>query len=139
MLPLPAMPFEAAVWPVAKVPNDYLASDGRNKYSVPYDLIGEKKVDIRITKTTVEVFYHGSRVAIHRIILKGASDNGKTYIACALGNAACRRFKKVRYVRMPELLDELSIARSAGELKKCLASYKKADLLILDEWLCQLH
>ena len=43
------------------------------------------------------------------IILKGASGNGKTYIACALGNAACRRFKTVRYMRMPELLGELSI------------------------------
>ena len=65
MLPLPAVPFEAAVWSVAKVPNDYLVSDGRNKYSVPYNLIGEK-VDIRVTKTAVEVFYHGSRVASHR-------------------------------------------------------------------------
>lgn len=37
----------------------------RNKYSVPYDLIGEK-VDIRVTKTAVEVFYHGSRVVGHR-------------------------------------------------------------------------
>ena len=80
----------------------------------------------------------------HHIILKGASGNGKTYIACALGNAACRRFKKVQYIRMPELLDELSIARSAGtlkkvlesyKLKKVLESYKKKDLLILDEWL----
>ena len=71
----------------------------------------------------------------HHIILKGASGNGKTYIACALGNAACRRFKKVQYIRMPELLDELSIARSAGTLKKVLESYKKKDLLILDEWL----
>ena len=42
MLPLPAAPFEAAVWSAAKVPNDYLVSDGRNKYSVPYNLIGEK-------------------------------------------------------------------------------------------------
>ena len=65
MLPLPAVPFEAAVWSVAKVPNDYLVSDGRNKYSVPYNLIGEK-VDIRVTKAMVEVFYHGSRVASHR-------------------------------------------------------------------------
>lgn len=65
MLPLPAVPFEAAVWSVAKVPNDYLVSDGRNKYSVPYNLIGEK-VDIRVTKNTVEVFYHGNRVASHR-------------------------------------------------------------------------
>ena len=71
----------------------------------------------------------------HHIILKGASGNGKTYIACALGNAACRRFKKVQYIRMPELLDELSIARSGGTLKKVLEAYKKKDLLILDEWL----
>ena len=63
----------------------------------------------------------------HHIILKGASGNGKTYIACAMGNAACRRFKKVQYVRMPELLDELSIARSGGTLKKVLESYKKKD------------
>lgn len=71
----------------------------------------------------------------HHIILKGASGNGKTYIACALGNAACRRFKSVRYVRMPELLDELSIARGCGDLQKVLKSYKKVDLLIIDEWL----
>ena len=65
MLPLPAAPFEAAVWSAAKVPNDYLVSDGRNKYSVSYNLIGEK-VDIRVTKTIVEVYFHGSRVASHR-------------------------------------------------------------------------
>lgn len=40
----------------------------------------------------------------HHVILKGASGNGKTYIACALGNAACRRLKKVAYIRLPELL-----------------------------------
>ena len=53
----------------------------------------------------------------HHIILKGASGNGKTYIACALGNAACRRFKKVQYIRMPELLDELCIRRSKRAAK----------------------
>ena len=36
---------------------------------------------------------------------------------------------------MPELLDEITIARSSGELKKLLTAYKKVDLLILDEWL----
>ena len=71
----------------------------------------------------------------HHIILKGASGNGKTYIACALGNAACRRFKSVRYIRMPELLDELSIAKANGEFSKVIKIYKKVDLLILDEWL----
>jgi DNA replication protein DnaC len=69
------------------------------------------------------------------IILKGASVNGKTYIACALGNAACRKFKSVRYIRLPELLDELTIARANNELAKVIKAYKKVDLLILDEWL----
>ena len=52
----------------------------------------------------------------HHARLKGAPGNGKTYIACALGNAACRRFPKVQYIRMPELLDEQSIACIAGSL-----------------------
>ena len=69
------------------------------------------------------------------IILKGASGNGKTYIACALGNAACRKFKTVRYIRLPDLLDELSVSRSNNEFGKVIKAYKKVDLLILDEWL----
>ena len=69
------------------------------------------------------------------IILSGACGSGKTYIACALGNAACRKFKKVRYVRLPELLEELNVAKGTGEFRKTIASYLKVDLLILDEWL----
>lgn len=71
----------------------------------------------------------------HHIILRGASGNGKTYLACALGNAACRKFKSVRYIRMPELLDELSVAKACGEFKKLVKKYSQVDLLILDEWL----
>ena len=69
------------------------------------------------------------------IMLKGASGNGKTYLACALGNVACRKFKTVRYIRTPELLDELSIAKANGVLKDAIKAYAKLDLLILDEWL----
>ena len=69
------------------------------------------------------------------IILKGASGNGKTYIACALGNAAYRKFKTVRYIRLPNLLDELTIARTNNEFGKVIKAYKEVDLLILDEWL----
>ena len=69
------------------------------------------------------------------IILSGASGGGKTYIACALGNAACRKFLKVRYVRLPELLEELNVAKGTGEFRKTIRSYLKLDLLILDEWL----
>lgn len=58
-------------------------------------------------------------------ILKGPSGNGKTYIACALGNAACHRFKKAYYILMPKLLDKLSIAHSGGTLKRCLNHTKR--------------
>lgn len=71
----------------------------------------------------------------HHVILKGASGSGKTYLACALGYAACTKFKKVRYVRMPELLDELVVARVDNQLRKVSKGYAMVDLLILDEWL----
>ena len=73
MKPLPLTPYEPAVWSTAKVPLDYLITDGKNKYSVPFDLIGEE-VDIRLTKTMVEVFFHGSRVASHKRVLRSLRD-----------------------------------------------------------------
>lgn len=71
----------------------------------------------------------------HHIILEGASGNGKTYISCALGVAACRNFLKVKYIRLPELLNDLLVARGEGTYKKVIKMYQKVDLLILDEWL----
>lgn len=71
----------------------------------------------------------------HHIIFKGASGNGKTYLACALGEAACRKHLSVRYIRMPELLDELCYAKANNEFKKVVKVYQKVDLPILDEWL----
>jgi len=62
--PLPASPYEPAVWSTATVQKDYLISDEKNKFSVPFDLIGER-IDVRITRNTIEAFYHGSRVASH--------------------------------------------------------------------------
>ena len=54
MLPLPKRRYEPSVWKQQTVGNDYLISDGLNKYSVPFDLIGEQ-VQIRLTKDMVEV------------------------------------------------------------------------------------
>ena len=65
MKPLPTVAYEPAVWtPELKVGLDYLVSDGKNKYSVPFDLIGDKVV-LRLTRNLVEVFYRGTRVAAH--------------------------------------------------------------------------
>ena len=71
----------------------------------------------------------------HNIILLGASGAGKTYVACAFGIAACRNFYKVKYVRLPDLMNELAVARGDGVYQKVMKQYKKVNLLILDEWL----
>ena len=65
MLPLPKRPYEPAVWKQQTVGNDYLISDGLNKYSVPFDLIGEQ-VQIRLTRDLVEVYFKGSRMTSHK-------------------------------------------------------------------------
>ena len=64
MQPLPANPYEPSVWSEQTVLLDYTVTDGLNKYSVPYDLIGEA-VSVRVTCEAVEVFFHGNRVASH--------------------------------------------------------------------------
>ncbi|WP_435431529.1 IS21-like element helper ATPase IstB [Sporolactobacillus laevolacticus] len=73
----------------------------------------------------------------HNIIIMGASGNGKTWLATALGIEACRQFLRVKYVRLPELLDDLLIAKNEanGDFRRILERYRKIDLLIIDEWL----
>jgi DNA replication protein DnaC len=69
------------------------------------------------------------------VILIGASGCGKSFLSCALGVAACRRFYSVRYIRLPELLNELAVARGMGVFEDALEGYRRIRLLILDEWL----
>lgn len=64
MQPLPVNPYEPSAWSEQKVLLDYTVTDGLNKYSVPYDLIGER-VSVRMTRDAVEVFFNGNRVATH--------------------------------------------------------------------------
>ena len=64
LMPLPASPYEAAVWSAATIQPDYLIAVGNCKYSVPYEYIG-KRVEVRVTEKTVEVFYKGMRIASH--------------------------------------------------------------------------
>jgi len=69
------------------------------------------------------------------IIIMGATGNGKTYLANAFGMTASRNFYTVKYIRLPELLGELAIARGEGRYSKIMKLYKQVQLLIIDEWL----
>jgi len=72
--------------------------------------------------------------ARHNVLLTGPTGVGKTYIACALGNAACRQGLTTLYYRMPRLLSELSVALGDGSYPKRLTKLASVDLLILDDW-----
>ena len=71
----------------------------------------------------------------HNVILLGATGAGKTYLACALGMAANRNFYNTKYIRLPDLLVEIAMARGDGTYREYMKKLKKTKLLILDEWL----
>lgn len=70
----------------------------------------------------------------HVVLLVGPTGVGKTFVACALGQAACRHGLSVRYFRLGRLLGDLALARADGSYAKLLQKLGKTDLLILDDW-----
>jgi DNA replication protein DnaC len=74
------------------------------------------------------------------VLITGPTGVGKTWIACALAQKACREGFSARYVRLPRLLQQLGIARADGSYPKLLAELARTDLLVLDDWgLTPLH
>jgi len=68
------------------------------------------------------------------IIITGETGAGKSYIACALGNNACRNGFSTLYTRIPKLLNELKISHADGSYLKLLKKLSRVDLLIMDDW-----
>lgn len=67
-------------------------------------------------------------------VIVGPTGAGKTYLACALGQQACREGYSVRYLRLPRLLSELAIARGDGRYPRVLAALLRTELIVLDDW-----
>lgn len=64
LLPLPSRPFELATWKVATVSFNYHIDVDETYYSVPYEYI-KRRVDVRLTRNVVEVFFEGNRICSH--------------------------------------------------------------------------
>jgi DNA replication protein DnaC len=68
------------------------------------------------------------------VIITGATGTGKSYIACALAQQACRSGYRALYRRMPRLLEELALAHADGSYTRLLGRLAKIDVLVLDDW-----
>ena len=68
------------------------------------------------------------------MVITGATGVGKTYLACALAQQACRLGYRALYRRAPRIFDELMLARADGSYTRLLARFAKIDVLVLDDW-----
>jgi DNA replication protein DnaC len=68
------------------------------------------------------------------LLITGSCGSGKTYLACAIGHAACMREYSVRYYRLSRLLLELTQAKADGSYVKLLKQLAKVQVLALDDW-----
>jgi len=67
------------------------------------------------------------------IIITGPTGVGKTYLACAIANRACRMGYSAFYIRVPRLFQELAIARGDGSYPKTMKKLLKANVLVIDD------
>jgi DNA replication protein DnaC len=68
------------------------------------------------------------------LLITGPCGSGKTYLACAVGHAACLRDYRVRYFRLSRLFLELTQAKADGSYSKLLRQLARVDVLLLDDW-----
>jgi DNA replication protein DnaC len=70
----------------------------------------------------------------HNVVITGMTGTGKTYVACALAQQACRNGHRALYRRVPRLCEELTLAHADGSYLRLLARFARADVLVLDDW-----
>ena len=96
------------------------------------DLSASRGIDRRLVLELAQ----GDWVRNHlNVLVLGPTGAGKTYLACALGQAACRLGMSVRYLRASRLLQELAHAHADGSYPKLLDALSRVSLLVIDDWL----
>lgn len=87
-----------------------------------------------LEKSTVRQLAQSSWVNDHlNVLITGPTGVGKSYLASAIGQSACRRGLRVLYRRLPRLFEELGLAKASGTYAKSLAKLASADVLVLDD------
>jgi DNA replication protein DnaC len=69
----------------------------------------------------------------HNVIVTGPTGAGKTYLACALANRACRMGFSAFYIRIPKLFHDLAMAKADGSYSKTMKKLTRSKVLVLDD------
>lgn len=89
----------------------------------------------QLSKTVITRLAECSFIAKkENILITGPTGAGKTYLACAIANQACRQGYGARYIRLPKLFQSISIAKADGSYIKLMEYVAKLPLLVLDDW-----
>lgn len=87
-----------------------------------------------VRESVLSLMQNGWIKGKQNVIITGPTGSGKTFIACALANSACRNGHSSHYIRLPRLLEEMNIARNDGSYGKLLSRLAKYELLLIDDW-----
>ena len=101
--------------------------------AVPEDV--DYRVARGLDRTLFNRLLTGEWIKEHQnVLITGLTGLGKTWLACALSNQACRLGYTSLYLRMPRLFEELAIAHGDGRYVKFITQLAKVDVLLLDDW-----
>jgi DNA replication protein DnaC len=95
------------------------------------DYSSKRELDRALLRQLSTCVWIGSHA---NVIVTGATGTGKSYVACALAQQACRTGFRALYRRMPRLLEELALVHADGTYTRLLGRLAKIDLLVLDDW-----
>ena len=98
--------------------------------NIAYD--AERKLNAGLIQSLASCSFIEDR---RNICILGPTGAGKSFLANALGIAACRKAYTVKYTNLQDMLIELAAAKVEGTFNKSLALYNSVKLLILDDWL----
>ncbi|NJD07223.1 MAG: AAA family ATPase, partial [Methylococcaceae bacterium] len=93
------------------------------------------KTPRQLDRALIQQLADGRWIGQHlNILITGPTGVGKSFLACALAQKACRQGYTAFYQRLPRLLTELEIARGDGRYPKLMRQLAKVDVLVLDDW-----